>query len=165
MVRKLLTLLMDFVLNALKKSEKVKPPEKEVKMELKLIRKRLYKDSTIGELLIDGYFECYTLEDEVRPPGEKVPGETAISAGTYKLVIDKSDRFKCLMPHLLDVPMFTGVRIHSGNTDQDTEGCILVGSTIVNENFIGNSKVAFDQLFSKLKLTFDLGEEIRITIE
>jgi len=69
------------------------------------------------------------------------------------------------MPHLLDVPMFTGVRIHSGNTDEDTEGCILVGSTIVNENFIGNSKVAFDQLFSKLKLTFDLGEEIRITIE
>ena len=165
MVRKLLTLLMDFVLNALKKSEKVKPPEKEVKMELKLIRKRLYKDSTIGELLIDGYFECYTLEDEVRPTGEKVPGETAISAGTYKLVIDKSDRFKRLMPHLLDVPMFTGVRIHSGNTDEDTEGCILVGSTIVNENFIGNSKVAFDQLFSKLKLTFDLGEEIRITIE
>lgn len=156
---------MAFVLNALKKSEKVKPPEKEVRMELKLIRKRFHKDSTIGELLIDGYFECYTLEDEVRPLGEKVPSETAIPAGTYKVVIDQSDRFKRLMPHLLDVPQFTGVRIHFGNTDDDTDGCILVGTTIVNENFVGNSRIAFDQLFTKLKSTFDLGEEIQITIE
>jgi hypothetical protein len=134
-------------------------------MELKLIRKRLCEHSTLGELSIDGKFECFSLEDKVRPPGEKVPGETAIPAGTYKVVIDKSDRFKRLMPHLLGVPMFTGVRIHSGNTDEDTEGCILVGSTIVNDDFVGNSKVTFDQLFIKLKSTFDLGEEIQISIE
>ena len=132
-------------------------------MELKLVREKFYKDSTIGKLYVDGQFECYTLEDEVREV--KVPGETAISTGTYKVIIDYSNRFKRLMPLLLEVPQFTGVRIHSGNTDKDTDGCILVGTTVVNENFIGNSKVAFDQLFSKLKSVFDLGQEITITIE
>lgn len=165
MEKKPLKLVMDFVLNVLKKLEKVNLQKKEVKMKLRLIRKLLHEDSTIGELLIDGYFECYTLEDKVRPLGEKIPGRTAIPAGTYKLVIDQSDRFQRLMPHLLDVPNFDGIRIHSGNTDKDTEGCILVGSTVVNENFIGNSKGVFDQLFAKLKSTFDLGEEVSITVE
>ena len=156
MIKDLLKLLMDFVLSVLRKSKNVR--------KLKLIRKKFFEKSTLGELFIDDKFECYTLEDKVRPPGEKVPGETAIPAGIYKVVIDYSDRFHRLMPHLLDVPMFTGIRIHSGNTNQDTEGCILVGTTIVNGDFVGNSRIAYDQLFTKLKVASDLGEGIEITI-
>jgi hypothetical protein len=55
------------------------------------------------------------------------------------------------MPHILNVPNFTGVRIHSGNTSADTEGCILVGTTWAGKDFIGNSKIAYKKLFDKLK--------------
>ncbi len=55
------------------------------------------------------------------------------------------------MPHILNVPDFTGVRIHSGNTSADTDGCILLGSTWAGKDFIGNSKNAFDIFFEKLK--------------
>ena len=64
---------------------------------------------------------------------------TAIPAGTYKVIIDASTRFKRDMPHILDVPNFTGIRIHSGNTDQDTDGCLLLGTAIENDDFISGS--------------------------
>ena len=66
--------------------------------------KRLYKteNSTIGELLIDGVFECFTLEDKERPV--KIKSETAIPKGTYKVIINQSNRFKRLLPLLIDVP-------------------------------------------------------------
>lgn len=84
--------------------------------------KRLYKTelSTIGELLIDGVFECFTLEDKERDV--KIKSETAIPKGTYKVIINQSNRFKRLLPLLLNVPNFEGVRIHSGNTNHNTEG-------------------------------------------
>jgi hypothetical protein len=112
--------------------------------------KRLYKteNSTIGELLIDGIFECFTLEDKERPV--KIKGETAIPKGTYKVIINESNRFKRLLPLLIDVPNFEGVRIHSGNSNHDTEGCILVGQTR-NKNYIGQSRKAFDKLFKKMQ--------------
>ena len=112
--------------------------------------KRLHKTkvSTIGELLIDGVFECYTLEDTERDV--KVKGETAIKEGKYKVIINKSNRFKRLLPLLLNVPEFEGVRIHSGNTNHDTEGCILVGQT-KSKNFVGKSRKAFDALFKKMQ--------------
>jgi hypothetical protein len=110
-----------------------------------------FKDThTVGKMYVDGVYECYTLEDVVRN-GTKVLGKTAIPIGTYKLIIDASTRFKQDMPHILDVPNFTGVRIHSGNTSADTDGCILVGSTWVGKDFIGNSKIAYKKLFDKLK--------------
>jgi hypothetical protein len=55
------------------------------------------------------------------------------------------------MPHILNVPNFTGVRIHAGNTSKDTDGCILLGYTYAGKDFIGNSKLAYDVFFNKLK--------------
>lgn len=110
-----------------------------------------FKDThTVGKMYIDGVYECYTLEDVVRN-GTKVLGKTAIPTGEYKLVIDASTRFKQDMPHILNVPDFTGVRIHSGNTSAHTDGCILVGTTWTGGDFIGNSKAAYKKLFDKLK--------------
>lgn len=117
-------------------------------MELQVKRINLSEESTIGELSVDGKFECYTLEDKVRPL--KIAGRTAIPAGRYEVIINQSQRFGCQLPLLLNVPNFEGVRIHPGNTAANTEGCILVGET-KSENFIGQSRPAFDRLFKKLK--------------
>lgn len=127
---------------------------------MKITIKRLHKtdNSTIGELSVDGKFECYTLEDKERDV--KIKGETAISKGTYKVGISLSNRFKKLLPILFNVPNFEGVRIHSGNSNHDTEGCILVGTTR-SLDYISNSRTAFDRLFKKMKLAKD----ITLTIE
>ena len=94
-----------------------------------LVLKRNFKgpDYTIGKLYIDGHYFCDTLEDTVRPSGTKIAGRTAIPAGEYKVVKSYSPRFKKILPEILDVPGFTGVRIHAGNTAKDTDGCILLG--------------------------------------
>lgn len=127
-----------------------------------LKRQDCTKKSTPGMLYVDGVFECYTLEDLVRP--KKVDGCTAIPAGVYHVMINWSNRFKRLLPLLLDVPGFTGVRIHPGNTDKDTEGCILVGDS-PSADFLGDSRVAFDRLFKKMKAEFDAGGRITLEIE
>lgn len=127
---------------------------------MKLLLKRLHKTdkSIIGELSIDGVFECYTLEDVERKV--KIDGKTAIPKGTYKVGVSMSNRFQKLLPILFEVPNFTGVRIHSGNVAENTEGCILVGNTR-SLDFIGESRKAFNKLFAKMKLA----ENITITIE
>ena len=126
-------------------------------MQLQLIRKRLSPESTIGDLLVDQTFECFTLEDPLRP--EKIPGKTAIPAGTYEVAVTFSNRFGRPLPLLLNVPAFEGVRIHPGNTPHDTEGCILVGSTVgPAPNFIGNSRAAFDALFPKIEAAVRQGK-------
>jgi hypothetical protein len=104
---------------------------------------------TIGKMTIDGIFFCYTLEDKVR--SEKIKGKTAIPEGTYSVIIDRSTRFGRDMPHILNVPNFEGIRIHSGNTDLDTDGCILIGLDWIKGNFIGRSKDAFNIFFPKLQ--------------
>src|SRR6478736_9414023 len=96
-------------------------------MKLTLRREPSTTKSTPGKLYVDSIFECYTLEDVVRPA--KIYGQTAIPAGTYKVIINMSNRFKRLLPLLLNVPDYEGVRIHPGNTDKDTDGCILPGVT------------------------------------
>jgi len=117
-------------------------------MELTLVRTDFTEESTIGELSIDGKFECFTLEDKVRPV--KIKGFTAIPAGSYEIVITFSERFKRPLPLLLNVPNFDGIRIHAGNTAKDTDGCILVGQK-KQKNFVGTSKLALESLFKKLK--------------
>jgi hypothetical protein len=131
-------------------------------MNLTLIRKIFTNTSTIGELYIDSVFECFTLEDVVRPHGIKIPGATAIPYGSYEVIIDYSKRFARNMPHLLDVPMFEGIRIHSGNTSSDTEGCILLGA-IKAKDRIYESKKAFAQFYPKLEAGLRKGK-VMITI-
>jgi hypothetical protein len=117
-------------------------------MELQVKRTDFSEESTIGELWVNGGFECYTLEDKVRPV--KIAGKTAIPSGRYEVIINFSQRFQKQLPLLLNVPNYEGVRIHSGNTAANTEGCILVGET-KTENFVGESRWAFNRLLEKLK--------------
>lgn len=133
-------------------------------MKLRLERFKFGDTYTIGELFVDNKDECFTLEDVVRPLGEKVQNETAIPAGIYKVVIDYSNHFQKELPHILNVPMFEGVRIHSGNTSKDTEGCILVGSAWTGGDEIVGSRVAFTHLFAQLKEAVDKEEEILLEI-
>jgi len=130
-------------------------------MDLKVIRKTFTPTSTIGELFVDGKFECYTLEDPVRE--RKIKHVTAIAAGVYTVIITMSARFKRLLPLLLDVPEFEGVRIHPGNKPEDTDGCILVGRTRTS-NFVGESRAAFDALFPKMQAAAARKETITLTI-
>lgn len=96
---------------------------------MKVEVKRTFKgpEYTIGKLYIDGHYLCDTLEDTVRPVGVKIAGKTAIPAGTYKVRKTMSPRFKKVLPEILNVRGFTGVRIHAGNTAIDTDGCLLLG--------------------------------------
>lgn len=121
-------------------------------MKLDLFRDRLLPTATLGQLYVDGRFECYILEDAVRD--EKIPGETAIPAGVYNIVITPSKRFKRDLPLLLDVPNYTGVRIHPGNTIADTEGCLLPGKER-GDSQVYRSRVAFEALFEKLQAVTD----------
>jgi len=116
-------------------------------MNLKLIRKYPADECVIGELFINEQFECYTLEDIERPV--KLAGVTAIPRGNYEVVITFSERFKVPLPLLLDVPNYTGVRIHPGNNAANTDGCILPGKG-KTENSVTESRVAFADLFQKL---------------
>ena len=141
---------------------------------INLVLKRIYKGDTytIGKLYIDNEYFCDTLEDKVRTlpsmcPGgdkcgckEKVYGKTAIPAGKYKIVLSYSSKFKRILPLLLNVPHFSGIRIHSGNTDKDTEGCVLVGTNDVKGQ-VTQSRDTERRLIERLE---DEGE-IYITIE
>ena len=119
-------------------------------MKLRLERFEYGDTYTIGKFYIDSVFHSFSLEDVVRK-GEKIDGKTAIPTGTYSVIIDVSTRFGKQLPHILDVPNFTGVRIHSGNTSKDTEGCILLGYTWPGGDFVGKSKDAFNDFFKKLQ--------------
>jgi len=130
-------------------------------MNLDLYRQPSANGATLGELHIDGSFQCYTLEDVIRHT--KIKGETAISPGTYKVIISWSPRFQRRLPLLIDVPEFEGVRIHPGNSAANTEGCILVGTQIASAMVL-NSRVAFEALFGKLGAQYALGNPISITI-
>ena len=99
---------------------------------------------TIGKMYIDGEYLCDTLEDEVRPEGIKIYGKTAIPYGVYQVTMSYSPKFERSMPLILNVPNFEGVRIHSGNSVTDTEGCVLVGRNkvkggLVESRFFSNA--------------------------
>jgi len=118
---------------------------------VKLLLKRIFlgEDYTIGKLYINGTYFCDTLEDKNRdhnkdgilsgPEEQKVYGKTAIPYGEYEIIVGYSPTFKRRLPQLLDVPHFSGVLIHRGNTAQDTAGCILVGENKVKGKVINST--------------------------
>ena len=137
-------------------------------MLLKLVRKEFLGNATIGDLWVDGRWVCYTLEDVDRyleDDGVKVSGETAIPRGFYGVIIDYSNRFKRELPHVLDVKDFEGVRIHTGNSDVDTEGCILLGNSHTpGKDWIGDSRAAFNTVYTLLDQAYDRGEKIVLEV-
>lgn len=143
---------------------------------MKFILHRIFKGQsyTIGKLFIDGKFFCDTIEDAVRhlplscpdtPRGiackcpEKKYAQTAIPAGTYKVTMEYSPRFKRTLPYLHNVPHFLGILIHSGNTDADSSGCIIVGRNKVKGKVL-ESKVTLEALLKRIDNAKDLSIEI-----
>ena len=126
---------------------------------MKLKLQRIFKGNnyTIGSLFIDGEFFCNTLEDAVRD--KKIKHETAIPAGTYEVKLTLSARFGKILPILLNVPNFEGIRIHAGNTISDTSGCILVGENKIKGRVI-NSQLTMAKLMDKLKGVTNIQIEI-----
>lgn len=124
-------------------------------MQLRVIREPSTNAATLGSLWIDGAWQCWTLEDVMRPPGVKVPGETAIPAGRYAVRLTPSARFGRTLPELLNVPNFVGVRIHAGNRASDTQGCILVGAER-GGLWIAQSRPAMEKLMAKLVTAEDI---------
>ena len=132
-------------------------------MKLQVVRFMCGATCTIGELMVDGEHECWTLEDVVRPEGApKVYGETAIPYGTYPVIVAYSNRFQRDLPLLVGVPDFTGIRIHPGNTAADTHGCLLVGRSHTGGS-VTESRLAFDALFPKIRDAIKRGEKVTIT--
>jgi hypothetical protein len=143
-------------------------------MELKLERRFLKAGYTIGALSVNGEYFCDTLEDTDRGLSQsmtledirkiKIPHETAIPTGIYKVIVNMSPTKKRVLPRLLDVPGFSGILIHRGNTKNDSSGCILVGENKGKGKVI-NSTVYEKQLVEILTEAQEKGEEIRIEIE
>lgn len=142
---------------------------------LLLIRIAFKSTYTIGRLYVDGNYFCDTLEDPVRDLPETCPGtsnntscsckeklysETAIPAGTYKVTVDISPKFKRQLPRLHKVPHFTGILIHRGNTAKDSAGCILVGQN-KKVGRVDNSTYFEERLVELLKYETN----IQITIQ
>jgi len=147
-------------------------------MKLNVIRHQFGKDATNGLLFIDGVFECYTLEDEVRDV--KVMSETAIPLGTYEIKFRNIGGFDTKyrarygttfhkgMLELQDVPNFKYILIHTGNTDEHTAGCLLLGETQQDldkgkDGFVGGSGDAYKKMYPKVRDAL-LNKE-KVTIE
>lgn len=130
-------------------------------MRIVLIRDVFDPNFTLGKISINDEFLYYTCEDTVRD--EKIAGRTAIPAGTYKVILTFSNRFQKILPLLVNVPNYEGVRIHSGNTAADTEGCILIGLHRT-ENGVGMSRDAMANFMSILKNASDSNDPIAIKI-
>ena len=137
-------------------------------MELTLVREPTCEGFTRGELFIDGVHECYTIEDQVRKYKE-VPGGTAIPPYLdqeplrFRVVLTKSPRFNKVLPELLNVPDFRAVRIHSGNTADDSEGCIIVGQR-QGKSAVFESRDAMIELMAALDAATEGGEQIWLEI-
>lgn len=135
---------------------------------------------TISEFLIDGVFICDMLEDAVRPlpetcPNtskwkececvEKIKHETAIPAGTYKVVLSYSNAFKKILPEIQNVPHFLGIRIHTGNSPKDTSGCLIPGTWDEKGAWVSSSTIAFNKIIEYAKKAEANNEQITLTIE
>jgi hypothetical protein len=139
-------------------------------MTIRVIREPSIEGATLSVWFVNGHFECFGLEDQIREqqgqPVEnwKVAGRSAIPSGAYQVTITDSVRFKRRLPLLLAVPGFEGVRIHPGNTIHDTEGCLLPGR-LRAANRVGESRLAFERLFKRLELAAAIADPIELRIE
>ncbi len=144
-------------------------------MKLEVIRYHTSDDYTLGMLLdvTEGRkFLCYTLEDEYRE--EKVMHETRIPAGTYKITLRKvggfhgryekkyGDMHKGML-WVRDVPGFEYILIHTGNTDEHTSGCLLVGNSSDYKGFVGSSVNAYKRVYPSIAAALESGEDVEIT--
>jgi hypothetical protein len=138
-------------------------------LKLKLLRTDFQDVRTFGKLFASDVFECYTLEDTVREQNEKgeiinkVAGKTAIPYGTYEIVIDYSPHFGMNMIHILNVPSFTGIRIHPGTVEADTDGCVLVGHSKDNISLHG-SGLGYAWILAKIYHSICNGEKVFIEV-
>ncbi len=146
-------------------------------MKLDVIRTQFGKDATNGMLFLDGIFECFTLEDEVRLD-KKVMSETAIPLGEYEIKLRTEGGFHSKytarygdmhkgMLWLQDVPNFKWILIHVGNTDESTAGCLLLGETQQDldkgkDGFIGGSGDAYKKMYPKVAEAILSGEKVTI---
>ena len=137
-------------------------------MNITLKRNQFGTNSTIGALSVDGASECVTLEPTDRHleinPGAKIQNETAIPRGTYTLVKHFSPHFNRFVPMLNNVPNYSTVYIHWGNTHVDTDGCIICGTEVINIDDVGQSILAFNKLYEKIESAWNSGEAVTITI-
>lgn len=143
-------------------------------MELKLIREKFSKTETIGKLYVNNVLFSYTLEptfrglnsdmseDEIRR--QKIYGVTAIPKGSYHVILTYSKRFQKILPELLHVKGFAGVRIHAGNYAKDTQGCILLGN-YNGGNYVTESKQYVERLVKMMQGSINDDEGVTITIE
>lgn len=142
-------------------------------MDLKLERKYRNNNYCIDKLYINGKYFSDVLEDPDRGLTDsmsleeikkiKIKGNTCIPYGTYNVTITYSPRFKKNLPLLNNVKGFDGIRIHSGNKPQDTEGCLLPGFNKVKGQVI-NSKVTTDKLIAQIQQAINKKEKVTITI-
>jgi hypothetical protein len=119
---------------------------------------------TIGKLYADNIYICDTLEDCVRTEGIKIYGKTAIAAGKYLSNLTWSARFQKYLPEIFNVPHFTAVRIHAGNTAEDTEGCILVGKN-QSVGKVLESKQTIEKIIVLWKEAINKNEIIEVEIK
>lgn len=122
---------------------------------IRIIREPSDGGATLGSMYINDRWVCWTLEDVIREVAGvevvawKIPGKTAIPAGHYPVRLSMSNRFKVVLPEILNVPGFSGIRIHAGNTADNTEGCVLVGLDR-KESSIMRSKLALEDVITKM---------------
>lgn len=142
---------------------------------MKILVKRVAFRSnyTIGRMYVDGVKFCDTLEDTNRDLNKngvfdgdekKVYSETAIPYGSYKVTLEMSPKFGRLLPYVHDVPHFSGILIHRGNTPADTAGCILVGENKVVGKVLNSTPYEI-RLVEMCQAATDRGEDITLTIE
>lgn len=125
------------------------------------------KDCTVSKLYIDGVFKCFTMEDEIRTL--KVRGETAIPEGIYEIGLRWSPKFSPVYNHkmlwILNVPGFEFVLIHWGNTDDDTDGCLLLGDKIGilnGQTCVEHSRDTYLKIYKIITDRMNAGEKVTI---
>lgn len=147
-------------------------------MEIEILRQWKGKNSTLSTIMIDGVKMGYVLEDTDRGLTDLMPlvdiarikihGRTAIPIGRYQVQVTYSMRFKRLLPILINVRGFTGIRIHSGNTHQNTEGCLLPGlyRRFADGDYqVNNSRDLFNSIFPQIQAALRAKSEVWITVK